>query len=279
MISGVVTLALFRYMYKKGICSDDVVETEAGNDTDHKLGFKESLLYVWRSKYLLCLATIVVTYNIVINLAEVLWKHQVKALYSDPNSYNQYMNEVTILIGVIATLSSLLVSSNGIRKRGWTWTAMITPVILGITSLLFFGSFFLKEYYFKGALDLLPLIVMFGSMQNVLSRGAKYSVFDATKEVAFVPLGADSKLKGKAAIDGVGSRLGKSGGSLLQQGLFIGFGGLMGSTPIIALLLFGMIAIWITSVKSLGNQFNALDSGENKRKPVAEEGLTESRAF
>ena len=49
----------------------------------------------------------------------------------------------------------------------------------------------------------LTLVVFFGSTQNILCRAAKYSVFDATKEMSFVPLDPESKIKGKAAVDGV----------------------------------------------------------------------------
>lgn len=267
LLSGVASMAILRWMFR----TQDVhsVRSPVAPDVDHKLGFMESLSYVWKSKYLLSIAMIVVVYNIVINLTEVLWKYEVKALYSNANEYSQYMNLVTALIGVLATLSSLLVSSNAIRKCGWTWTAMLTPIIILSTSLFFFGSYFFNEYLYAGGLSLLPLVVFFGSLQNILSRGAKYSVYDATKEVAFIPLGDECKLKGKAAIDGIGTRLGKSGGAGLQQGLFILFGGLANSVPMIAILLFGMVAIWMSAVRSLGSQFDALTAAEEEAESTA----------
>ena len=70
------------------------------------------------------------------------------------------------------------------------------------------------------------LAVVFGTAQNIMSKSAKYSLFDPTKEMAYIPLDQESKVKGKAAIDVVGARLGKSGGSLVQQGLIIACGSL-----------------------------------------------------
>lgn len=95
-------------------------------------------------------------------------------------------------------------------------------------------------------------------MQNCLARASKYTFFDATKEMAFIPLSKESKLKGKAAIDGVGSRLGKSGGSVVHQGLLVIFGTVASSTSIVAGILFLVIGGWIIAVRSLGKQFTQL---------------------
>jgi len=97
-----------------------------------------------------------------------------------------------------------------------------------------------------------------GSIQNCLSKASKYSVFDATKELAFLPLDAESKLKGKAAIDGLGSGLGKSGSSLTYQGFIILLGSVALSTPYIAGILFAVLVAWILCVVSLGKQFKAM---------------------
>src|SRR5690606_15764245 len=101
---------------------------------------------------------------------------------------------------------------------------------------LFFAVALLQEWnvpWFASFFGLSPLMlsVTLGSFQNCLSRAAKYTVFDATKEISFIPLSVQSKLKGKAAIDGIGSRIGKSGGSLVYQGLIIIFSTIGASSP------------------------------------------------
>jgi AAA family ATP:ADP antiporter len=142
-------------------------------------------------------------------------------------------------------------------------TALITPAILAITSLGFFSFFFLEKsspelfLSFAGVTPLV-LVVFFGTAQNVLSRGAKYSVFDATKEMSFVPLNPESKLVGKAAIDGVCSRLGKSGGSIVHQSLLLFFSTISASAPYVAIVLFSVIVVWAIAIRVLGKQFNEL---------------------
>lgn len=275
LIAGIATLAIFYWMNSRILSHPEDYapgEVQVHSQKKEKLSMRESFSYLVRSKYLMSLAFIVVAYNLVINLVEVVWKHEVHALYPNPSDYNLYMNHVTIFISVVATLTALLVSGNSIRKFGWTFTAMLTPAILLITSIGFFGCFLAQEIFrdtfgLFGTITPLALAVFFGSAQNILSRAAKYSVFDATKEMAFIPLSMQEKIKGKAAIDGVGARLGKSGGSLIHQSLLLTFASFSASAPYIAVLLFGIILLWMCAVKLMGKQFAEL-SGTPQKAPA-----------
>jgi ATP:ADP antiporter, AAA family len=239
-----------------------------------KFSMRENLRYLLSSRYMLCLVAIVISYNVVINLVEVLWKHEVKELYPNPVSYNVYMNGVTTWIGIVATFVSLFISGNSLRLFGWTKTALITPTILLFTSIGFFGFFFMKDSVhlttLLAGISPLAIVVFFGSLQNCLSRASKYTVFDSTKEMVFIPLTRDEKIKGKAAVDGICNRLGKSGGSVIYQGLLITFSTISASAPYVAVILFSIIGIWMLTVKNLGKQFNDLVHGRVEGSKVAE---------
>jgi AAA family ATP:ADP antiporter len=152
---------------------------------------------------------------------------------------------------------------------------MLTPIVLLGTSFIFFGLFFYHELI-PGSLMLLwgltptALLAHVGSFQNILSRAAKYTVFDATKEMAFVPLSSQCKLKGKAAIDGVCNRLGKSGGSVIHQWLLILFSSFAASAPYVFLCLIGIIGVWMAAVVSLGQRFSLLTSPNDVKKEAME---------
>lgn len=273
---GIIALFLFRWMQTQVLTDERFYTKEEEKNSELKgaMSMRENLKTLFRSKYLFCVATIVVAYNLIINLVEVLWKHQVCELYPDPSAYSMYMNHVTSSIGVIATFASFCITGNAIRRYGWTFTAMITPMILLVTSIGFFGFFFMKEPLAVLAslpygMSPLSLTVLFGTIQNCLSRGAKYTVYDATREMALVPLDSQLKIKGKTAIDGICNRFGKSSGAVIHQGLLLIFGSLVFSAPYVAAFLLATLAVWIVAVKSLGKQFQLLTSGET----ITEEDL------
>lgn len=254
IIVGLISIFLFRRLNRRVIRQEIPFTLEK----KPKMNFKEQLSYLLKSKYLLSIALIVLSYNLVMNLVEVVWKNQMKQLYPDPSAYNTYMGEVLTITSVIATLTALLVTTNILRRYSWTVGALIPAVITVVTGFFFFFfSFFSNNLVLFGFTPLF-FSVTFGSMQNCLARASKYTLFDATTNLAFIPLESDVKLKGKAAIDGIGSRLGKSGGSVIHQGFLLLFTTISASMPYIALIFFCATAVWIFSVKALGKKFHQL---------------------
>jgi len=260
LFCGCGILCCFHWMTKHVLNNPTFMPEEARQTKkEKKMGFRESLHYVANSKYLLCIAAIVVSYNLVIHMVEIIWKDRLRELYPNPNDYNIYMNNLTSAMGLISTTAALVMVGI-IRKLGWTKTALITPAVLFLTTVAFF-SCLLADTTLSPFISILlgttplALAVFLGSVQNCFTKAAKYTLFDCTKEMSFIPLAPEVKLKGKAAIDGIGSRLGKSGGSLIHQGLLIIFCTLSSSTPYVATILIGVLSLWILAVRMLGKQF------------------------
>lgn len=274
ILAGVASLVLFRWYFKNVL--NPAVGAQKQPAKKERLGFKQSLAMLTKSKYLFCIAILVVGFNISMNLIEVVWKGQIAVIYPNASDYSAYMGKVFMGIGVLSTLISLFLCSNSIRKLGWTKSAFITPAAILVTGAAFFAVIFFKDTPFIGALaglgSLTPLslALVFGTLQNVLSRSCKYTLFDATKEIAFIPLTSQEKITGKAAIDGIGSRLGKSGGAAIYQGLFLIFGTMSMTTPIVGVILLVVVSGWMVAVKSLGRQFHRLTEPKTRTTPVQE---------
>jgi AAA family ATP:ADP antiporter len=242
-----------------------------------QLSIRESIKYILRSRYLVPLAIIVLGYNISINLTDVLWKAQLTTLFSDPNIMLEHMNKITVGIGILATCGALFFSVL-ITRLGWTFTAVITPAIMTLTAVGFFTFMFCADSlaaFSAAVFGLAPFAMAMycGSLQNCLSKACKYSVFDASKEVAFLPLNSESKLKGKAAIDGLGSSLGKSGSSLAYQVFIILMGSVALSAPFVAGVLFLILIAWISSAFYLGKQFKQMAAADG---PIVMQSLPDS---
>lgn len=271
IVSGIGFLLSFNWMTKHVPDSVETIppEEKVGlKKKEKKLSFRASLRVIAQSKYLLCIATLVISYNLVIGLVEVIWKDKLSVLYPNPHQYNAYANNLTSAMGVISTITSILMAGI-IARLGWTRTALITPIVMFVTSVAFFACLLAEDGLtpvISALLHTTPLAfaIFLGSVQNCFSKAAKYSLFDATTEMAFIPLSSEHKLKGKAAIHGIGSRLGKSGSSCIHQGLLFIFWSLSASAPYVAAVLLATIGLWIVAVISLGKQFTALVDKEEK---------------
>jgi ATP:ADP antiporter, AAA family len=284
---GFAIMILIKLMHVFVLFKDPhfIQSTRSSIKTKRKMSLRQSFKSLFKSKYIFSIAFIVVSYNMIINLLEVIWKDQVKALYPSASEFAAYMNHVTTWTGIIALLVAILVTGSSLQKLGWTKTALLTPMILLITSIGFFGFIAFEKYESLGIITTLlsvkplAIIVFFGTAQNCLSRAAKYTVFDATKELSFIPLDKEERFHAKAAIDGVGSRVGKSTGSVIHQGLLIGFGTLIASASYVGFIVFIILSIWCYLTLSLGKQFNQLTQEQNKdSSPTTQktEPLTES---
>jgi ATP:ADP antiporter, AAA family len=282
-IGGVGIMVIFRWMNKNVLndpAFDDLHKTKSDlkkkNAKKKKKSIKDSFSFLSNSKYLICIAILVLAYNLTINLAEVVWKDQLRTLKPEPEEFNKYLNNVTSSIGCVSTFTAIFMARI-ISKFGWTRTAMITPVIMFITCMGFFSFMIFQGTLAPIAFALtglspLTIAVYFGATQNCFSKAMKYSVFDATKEMAFIPLDHETKLNGKAAIDGVGSRFGKSAGSLIHQGLIIVFESLTASAHYVAVIILVVIVGWGSAVRSLGAKFSDIARSEDRSLAEGELG-------
>ena len=92
-----------------------------------------------------------------------------------------------------------------------------------------------------------------GAITQVFARSSKFSLFDPAKEMVYIEMSKEEKSKGKAAVDLIGSQIGKSGGAWVTQALLLVTGSMTASLPIIAGVFSVVIFSWLNAVRNLGS--------------------------
>lgn len=260
---GAIIVYLFYWLNKSVFHLENVHSLQIPKKSSN-ISLRECFSYLARSRYLAYIVIIVVSYNVVYNLADVMWTYKVEQTYPHSIDLNAYMNRVASITGVVAVTFAFILSGNVIRYYGWTLTALITPIIWLLTSLGFFSGLVFENL----VSDILSTVVsnpanfilLLGSIQICFGRGCKYTLFDETKEIAFIPLSKENQRKGKAIVDGLASRFGKSGGSLIYIVLLLMCNGIANTIPYVSVLILVCIGFWIYAVFGLGRMVsNSID--------------------
>mmetsp|Transcript_32158 Transcript_32158/g.48565 ORF Transcript_32158/g.48565 Transcript_32158/m.48565 type:complete len:569 (-) Transcript_32158:1513-3219(-) len=217
-----------------------------------KMTMSESTRFLASSEYLRLIAALVLGYGLSINFTDIMWKSILKKKYPDPLDYQRFMGNFSSIVGA-STCIVIFFGVHAIRILGWRMGALATPAVMACLALPYFSSILMGVDQPKA----LHVAVALGTMQTLLSKTAKYALFDPTTQMAYIPLDDESKVKGKAAIEVLGSRIGKSGGSLIQQGLVMIFGDIISAAPALTVIYYCVLVWWAYSAHRLGILFSA----------------------
>lgn len=269
VICGVLTMVIYQWM--QSVLADPryAPDDEGKKKNKPKLSVMDGIKFVMSSKHLGLIAMLVVCYGTALAITETVWKDQLGYVYPNKNDYSAFMGRYSQATGVV-TIIFMIIGSNILRNFGWKISALLTPIFLLLTGVPFFAFIVYKpqlaehtQMYFNCSPEVVA--VWFGFALTIFVKAAKYSLFDPTKEMAYLPLGDDERGKGKAAVDVVGGRAGKSSGALIIQGLF----GLIGTLQVIEISHFlGVVVIlvgvlWTLSAAGLNKSLTKLQEQEN----------------
>lgn len=219
---------------------------------NNQMSMSDSIKCLASSQYLRLIGTLVIGYGLSISLTEIAWKSLLKKKYPDPLDYQRFIGNFSSTVG-LATFIVILFGVHVIRVLGWRVGAMATPVTMAVTAAPFFTCILM------GVDDSTRLntAIAIGALQSLLSKTSKYALFDPTTQMVYIPLDENAKVKGKAAIEVLGSRLGKSGGSFIQQGLVVIFGSILNAGFAVAMLFYFTLFGWISAANKLSGLFTA----------------------
>jgi AAA family ATP:ADP antiporter len=223
------------------------VENKAHKKEKVKMSLTDSFSLLRSNSYLLSIAVMVLSYGLLIEFTEIVWKAAVKAALPNKVEYLAFMGRYGTMTGLLAFFM-MFASSNIVKAFGWKTGALMTPIMMGVVSFPFFLSLLGLKGNLASAASKPALLaaIYIGLVSNVLSKATRYAVFDPTKEMAYIPLDERSRKRGKAAIDVLGARLGKSGGALIQQLIVLATGNIFNGVGVVAVLFYSIVALWIS---------------------------------
>lgn len=234
------------------------------------LSLSSSLRFLMKSPYLSALLLIVIAEYVCYALGELIFLETLKSKYPSPSDYCQYMGNLSFWMGIVTAFSALFLTPYLLQSYRWSKTALMTPILMvSITFAFFFAIYVGKLGLFPGSSPL-TFAVILGSIHFCLGRAAKYTLFDAIKEFAFIPLDQEAQVKGKLIIDGIGSRLGRGTSSLLSIVLFLLMGGPGESALFAGILAISFALIMIPAARSIGRDLEKSNSSppDLKNYPV-----------
>ncbi|TDG93346.1 Npt1/Npt2 family nucleotide transporter [Cardinium endosymbiont of Culicoides punctatus] len=258
-------LVLFLHRYVETRIIYHQIDKEVENvPSKLKLGLWTSFKMIAQSKYLRLICVLMISYSMVINLIEGIWLHETSLFYrKDPALFITYQGKVLFWTGIFTLICSFV--GNAItQKLGWKGAALGTPIITLIMGSMFFALVVLN--YFKllpthvMGISILFAIVAIGGLQNVLAKGAKYCFFDITKEMVYIPLDKEMRAKGKASVDILGGKIGKSAGAILQVVCYTIFTHAQPDqiSPFLAIMFLFICITWIIAVRTLSKEYHLL---------------------
>ncbi|MDD9951389.1 MAG: Npt1/Npt2 family nucleotide transporter [Zetaproteobacteria bacterium] len=268
VVAIVVALFSFKLLLKwhPELCTRSVQRASPSSKSKHKLSLWESLKVLKTERHLVYIAILVISYNFVFNLSDYLMETQLKGIFhSNIQAMTSLKGDMAMATGYLSVFISLFVSGNLIRHCGWSFAAYATPLAVAVFGVGFYGILLFQQgavtlaSWLNMGLNPAHIAMWSGFIQIVCSRGFKYTLFDTSKEMAYIPLSQDQQRVGKAAIDGVGSRVGKSFGSFTIQILLVVCSA-HAVVPVLSLIAICVTALWLFAISRLTLSMKAKDN-------------------
>ena len=258
IFAGIVTMILYKYINQYVLQTKDLenISARADKKTKTKLSVVDSIKLLLNSRYIGHIVLLVLCYGLLINILEGPWKARVNELYPNTVDYLQFMGKFNIWMGV-SCVAFMFIGSNILRSFSWLVAALVTPYMLMCTGIIFFSFIIFADNFDFYSFNPIYLAVIIGAVQNILSKSTKYSLFDSTKEMAYIPLSLELRTKGKAAVEVIGLKFGKSLGALIQSFIFIfmPFATFDSITGYLLGIFIVVIMIWIWNIHSLNKKY------------------------
>jgi ATP:ADP antiporter, AAA family len=130
LASGGVLLATYKHMQDTIVAKNESMSKlkKLPGKKKVKMTLRESAKFLFSSRYIRDMATLVIAYGMCINIVEVSWKAKLKQAFPDPNSYSAFMGNFSSATGA-TTLVMMLLGRSIFARFGWRIAALVTPTV------------------------------------------------------------------------------------------------------------------------------------------------------
>ncbi len=219
-----------------------------------KQSLYKSFYTAMQKPHILYLVLCVLIFSTLTNIIEITVKERITQLFPNQGGYLEFFSIFTFYKGLFCAIVNTL-NIHYLRRIGWFTIAMITPIvcIVSVNSFLFYTSGLVPDLLISQIPNFHLYAVWGGTAGIILIYTAKYTFFDITKEMALIPLPDDIRANGKAAVDGLGGRLGKSSYGAIHTILcaLTGFDHMQELSPYIFTLTLVLSVIWLIVMHKL----------------------------
>jgi len=233
---------------------DPAAEADAGRAPEEPIGARGGFELVFRERYLLLIALLVLTFNLVNTLGGFMLNTLIteEAANRIASGTAAGLNEAAIIGTISGTVQ--------------TWVNLLALIFQAfVVSRLF------KYVGVRGALLVLPLIALGGyafiaalpvllvvQCTKILENSTDYSIQNTTRHALFLPTSREAKYKAKQAIDAFFART----GDLLQAVVVYVGVQLAFSIRSFALVNLALVAVWLVLVVGIRREHRAMVGDE-----------------
>ncbi|MDC0865160.1 Npt1/Npt2 family nucleotide transporter [Rickettsiaceae bacterium] len=257
IINCIIIIILYSWMNKNIIIGQKLdILTKSNDNLENNITCLKTL------KYLSLLSIMVVCYGILTSLLTAIWKAKIAKRHLTADEYIPFITKLGMYQG-FAIIFFTIIGSYFFKKTSWLSSALFTPVMLLITSAIFFFSIMNQEFFcVKMATlfrtDPLTIIVILGAIQQTLHNSVGVLFFYSTKEMAYIPIGNKAKTMGKALVDVIFAYFAFSCGNIIQVIIFTISPSYTydNATLYFALICLLFIILWIIAIFCLNKDYN-----------------------
>ncbi len=272
VVIGAIILSIYKYINDKILTDERFFDPSQikAKKKKAKVSIMEGIKILFTNKYFLLISLLVIGYGMAVNFSEVVMKAQMRMAFTG-QQYTDMQGNISVFTGIF-TIFVTLFGANILRRCSWKTSALITPLLFLIFGSAFFAISLYNKFVPSASIFGMPallLAVWFGVIQNALVKSVKYSLFDTTKSMAYIPIDIDTRTKGQAAVEVIGGRAGKAGAAFIQQIMFGFMPGIMNHALTVVAIYTGTVLAWIASVCSLSPKYEKAKAEMEKAAAAA----------